>query len=215
MTRANKPADAESTTSVNDTPDEVDIEALLTAIVTPALTQLQNKLMSEINRRHDELKANIDTRFEESSDKPSSKGDVSDESDNPVVKALQAKIASQEAKITSLEAKDAKRAADQEKAELDSAFKDAVASGNPEDFSLALAGLQQFAGQLSKVDGQFISSTGKDLKTVAAEFYASPSGKRTLPSGILTAPTPPPNGLDAPHDEASLDDRLSRSIAGI
>jgi hypothetical protein len=189
---------------------EIDIEAMLTQIVTPLIQQLQGKFAQELARVKTELTTTLDERFKavESNDKPEPKPEVKE--DSAAVRALQAKL-------EQLEKDRAVERAEIERKELESALKDAVASGNPEDYNLALAGLQHFAGKLTKVDGKYLSENGKDLSALATEFYQSPSGKRTLPSGIKPGNPAPPSGTVPPNtsDAASLDDRLMRGVASI
>jgi hypothetical protein len=184
---------------------------MLTAIVTPLIGQLQAKVLKEIKTVRTELEATLDSKLESVSDKPL-KAEVSDTdngTESAAIKALQSKIAS-------LEKENLERQQQAEKAELEAALRDAVASGNPEDATLALAGLTAFAGNLTKVEGKYITEAGKDLTTVAREFYESPSGKRTLPSGILPGTPAPVNGrVQDTNDGASLEQKLMSRIAMI
>lgn len=191
-------------------PDDLNIEQVLTDIITPLIAQLTVKTQHELKRVQTELTQEFETKLsaltkDNQETKPEGEG-----VDNPAVKALMAKI-------EALENENRTNKAKQDKAELDAALKDAVASGSPEDYNLALAGLQHYAGSLTKVDGKFISESGKDLLAIAREFYDSPSGKRVLPSGIKPGVTPPPSNTARPNasDTSTLDERLMRGVAAI
>jgi HPt (histidine-containing phosphotransfer) domain-containing protein len=212
MPPVKKTTDSESTLEDKPTDgnaDEVNIEQVLSDIITPLINQLTVKTQSELKRVQSELTQAMDAKFAETK-APKTSDDEAPDSSNPAVKALMAKI-------EALENENRQNKAKQDKAELDAALKDAVASGSPEDYNLALAGLQHFAGSLTKVDGKFISENGKDLTTIAKEFYESPSGKRVLPSGILQGVTPPPSNTSRPNtvDISTLDERLMRGVGAI
>ena len=189
----------------NTVDETVDIEALLGQIVRPLIDQLSYSLHSELKTIRTELAAKTAAPEQVTRQNEETPGLESGES--AVVKALQAKVAQ-------LEKDAADREAARQQEALQSALKDAVASGNPEDYTLAMAGLTQFAGKLTQVDGKYISDYGKDLSVLAADFYASPSGKRCLPSTIKPGTNQPPSNVITSNtgSNVTLEDQLLRDI---
>jgi hypothetical protein len=151
--------------------DTVDIEQVLTEVLTPMFQSLSK-----------ELKTYVKTEIEQTykAQQPVADEDDSEDSSDvsPEVKALQRKLQAMEQKALEQEQR--------EKAnKLNSTLSDIVQGYKSDAPKLASLALKEHLGELVEAsDGSYLTKDGRSIQDAAKEFFQTPDGMRLLPSDM-------------------------------